>query len=165
MTRLSFEMKTFGLSTKKLKVPQHFTSTYTPWSSGAVYRVGKGFLRCFHAVLSELQMDLDDWTSLVPIVQSEPKNAPSPHWANTAPLTAFKGIPPWPQIYIFLHTDNDTSVTISDVQRERALNLSVLQDRDLQLKWNVNDTLESNRERSCIAAWKGKISNSLKETL
>ena len=51
-----FKNETLRLLTKGLRSPHHFTLPYSPWSNGAVDRLGKELLRVARAVLSELQM-------------------------------------------------------------------------------------------------------------
>lgn len=51
-----FKNETLRLVAKGLQVPHHFTLPYSPWSNGAVERLGKEMLRFFRSVVSELQM-------------------------------------------------------------------------------------------------------------
>ena len=65
-----FKSETVRAVTRGLKVPHHFTLTYTPWSNGAVQRLGKEPLRAFRSIVSELQMKFEEWPDLLPVVQS-----------------------------------------------------------------------------------------------
>lgn len=90
-------------------------------------------------------MDFDEWPSMVPLVQIALNNFPSPHRAHIAPLTAFTGMIAYPPISTFFRLETASPVTLSDVQRERALILVVLQERVSELHPHVQGTLQSNR--------------------
>eukprot|EP00171_Calliarthron_tuberculosum_P004016 IDg4016t1 len=45
---------------KALKVPHHFTLSYSPWINGAVEHLGKKLLRVFRSVCSELRLRPDE---------------------------------------------------------------------------------------------------------
>ena len=64
-----FKNETVRAVTRGLKVPHHFTLPYTPWSNGAVERLGKELLRVFRSIVSELQMKFEEWPDLLPVVQ------------------------------------------------------------------------------------------------
>jgi len=154
-----FRNETVRLVAKGLKVPHHFTLPYTPWSNGAVERLGKELLRVFRSVVSELQMDLKEWPDLMPLVQSALNNAPSPQRGNVAPITAFTGMEPSPPIATFLRTVTTKPVTLSEVQRERAINTEALTARVAELHPLVEETVRNNRQKSRDSASRGTLPN------
>lgn len=56
-----FRNDTIRLVSKRLKVPHHCRLPYTPWSNGAVGRLGKEFIQVFRSIVSDLQMYLQEW--------------------------------------------------------------------------------------------------------
>ena len=46
----------------------HFTAAYCPWSNGTVERLCRELIRCLRALLSEFQLPLRSWPSVLPIV-------------------------------------------------------------------------------------------------
>lgn len=47
---------------KSWEVSHHFFIPYSPWSNGAVERLGKEMIRVFRSVASELQLSPEEWT-------------------------------------------------------------------------------------------------------
>ena len=154
-----FRNETIRLLCKSLRVPHHFTLPYSPWSNGAVERLGKEILRALRALTSEFQMDFKEWTDLLPVIQSILNNSSSPHRMNVAPLTAFLGMKPTPPIASFLRTSTQKAVLVTDVIRQRAVNVEALQKACAELHPLVQDTLQKNRESSRHNASKGKLAN------
>jgi transposase InsO family protein len=154
-----FKNETVRLVSKGLKVPHHFTLPYTPWSNGAVERLGRELLRVFRAVASELQMRLEEWPDILPLVQSVLNNAPSPSRGNVAPLTAFTGQDPSPPISTFMRTETAKPVTMSQVQRERALNIEKLVAACAELHPMVQRDVQENRRRMRESRSAGKLPN------
>ena len=154
-----FRNETVRLVCKGLKVPHHFTLPNTPWSNGAVERLGKELIRVFRAALSELQLDLKEWPDLLPVVQSVLNNSPSPQRGNVAPITAYLGREPTPPIRTFLRSRNTKVVTIEEATQERLLSISTLKDRIAELHPFVQDMVRSMRERQRLATSKGQLPN------
>lgn len=117
----------------------HFALPHLPWSNGAVEKLGREILRIACALLSELQLRGDAWTDLLPMFQSVHKNTPSRHLANTAPLTAFTGLPSKPPISTFMSSEETRPVSIPEMTRESSINIEELQDvvDDLHPKVNI----------------------------
>lgn len=107
-----FKNETVRLVTRGLKVPHHFSLPYTLWSNGAVERLGKELVRTFRAMLSELQMRVEEWPDLLPVVQSALNNSPSPQRANVEPIKAFLGMKPTPPFATFLRTKTNSVLDI-----------------------------------------------------
>lgn len=154
-----FKNEAVRLVSKGLKVPHHFTLPYTPWSNGAVERLGKEVLRVFRSVCSELQLRPEEWTDLLPLIQSALNNAPSPQRGNVSPLTAFTGSDPTPPISTFIRSSTSTPVSITDVQRERSLNIAALLSKMADLHPIVQDSVQSGRERARKAMSRGSLPN------
>lgn len=143
-----FKNETVRMVCKNLKVPHHFTLPYSPWSNGAVERLGKELLRVLRSVCSEMQLRPEEWTDLLPLVQSALNNAPSPQRGNIPPLTAFTGLNPTPPISTFIRTSTCATVALSELQRERALNISILQSKMADLHPIVQGSVQSGREKT-----------------
>lgn len=154
-----FRNETLRLIAKGLKTTHHFTLPYSPWSNGAVERLGKEMLRVFRSIVSEFQMSLDEWPDLLPVVQSALNNAPSPSRGNISPITAFVGKEPTPPIATFLRTDSVKPITVTDAQRERLINVQALKDRVAELHPLVAESVRKNRQRSREAASAGTLPN------
>lgn len=84
-----FRNETVRLVGKGLKFPHHFKLPYKPWSTGAVELLCKELLRVFRAIVSELQIPLDEWPDPLRLVQSALNSSPSPQRGNVPPITAF----------------------------------------------------------------------------
>ena len=142
-------------------MPHHFTLPYAPWSNGGIERLGKELLRVFRSVVSELQMRLEEWPDLLPVVTSAFNNAPSPSRNNIPPITAFMGMDATPPIATFLRTETATLMTIEEMRHERLLTVQSLKNRISELHPVVQDALHKNRKRSRDAASRGKLPNFL----
>lgn len=154
-----FKNETVRLVSKGLKVPHHFTLPYSPWSNGAVERLGKELMRTFRSITSELQLRPDEWPDLLPLVQSVLNNAPSPQRGNISPVTAFTGMDASPPIATFYRSITSTTISISDLQSERAFNVEALRSKIAQLHPVVQDALKSNRERIRDSRSRGSLPN------
>lgn len=126
--RTHFKNETVRCLARSLKVPHHFTIPHTPWSYGAVERLGIEVLRSLGTDESELCLDLTEWPGLVPLVQSGLNNAPSAQRRNMAPITIFMGAEPFGPISSFMRRTNGKSVTPSAASLEKALSLSTVWD-------------------------------------
>lgn len=62
--------ETVRLVSKFFKIPHHFYIPYSPWSYGAVERMGKELLLVLRSVCNELQIRPEEWTDLLPFVKS-----------------------------------------------------------------------------------------------
>lgn len=89
-----FKNETLRLVSKHLKVSHHFTVVYCPWSNGAVLCLGRELIRVLQATFAELQMDQEELTDLIPIVQLVLNNSHLPQRGNVCPVTAFMGLDP-----------------------------------------------------------------------
>ena len=154
-----FKNETVRAVTRRLKVPHHFTLPFTPWSNGAVERLGKELLRVFQSIVSELQIKFEEWPDLLPVVQGALNNAPSPQRGNISPITCFLGRDPTPPIGTFLRTKNTEMVLLEDIDRERMLNVSLLKRRVSELHPMFGMELEANRRRKRQAASRGELPN------
>lgn len=154
-----FKNETLRRVSKGLRVPHHFTLPYTPWSNGAVERLGKELLRVFRAVCSELQLRPEEWPDLLPLVQSAINNAPSPQRADIPPVTAMTGMDATTPISTFYRSSKTLPVTVSDVARERVLNVDMLCKRVTELHPVIQDVLQDNRRRMRDRTSKGKLPN------
>ena len=81
-----FKNETLRLLAKGLKNNHHFTLPYSPWTNGAVERLGKEILRSARSLLSELKLPNDTWPDIIPVIQSSLNNSPSSHRLNISPL-------------------------------------------------------------------------------
>lgn len=154
-----FKNETIRSLTKSLKVPHHFTLPYKPWINGAVERLGKELLRTFRAIVSELQMEFDEWPDLLPIVHSTLNTAPSPQRGNVSPITAFTGLKPTPPISTFVRMITGSTVDLSDMEFERISNIENLLKICSELHPTVQSSLQSNRKRARDQGSSGKLAN------
>ena len=95
----------------------------------------------------------------MPLVQSALNNAPSPQRGNVAPITASTGMEPSPPLATFLRTVTTKPVTLSEVQRERAINTEALTARVAELHPLVEETVRNNRQKSRDSASRGTLPN------
>lgn len=154
-----FRNETVRLISKGLKVPHHFTLPYSPWSNGAVERLGRELLRVMRSVLSELQMPFTEWPDILPLVQSALNNSPSPQRGNISPFTAFMGREPTAPIATFLRNSTTKSVTVDATKLESLMNITQLKNRVAELHPIVENTLEKNRSIGRKNASRGKLPN------
>lgn len=154
-----FKNETIRQLAKGLRVPHHFTLPYSPWSNGGIERLGKELLRTFRAVVSELQMRVDEWADLLPVIQSALNNAPSPQRNNVSPITAFNGMEPSAPVNTFLRIETAKTMTIDEIVRERAIHVDELTKRMSDLHPVVHDALQENRARIRNATSKGTLPN------
>jgi len=154
-----FKNETVRKLSRALKVPHHFTLPHTPWSNGAVERLGKEILRTFRTAVSELQVPFSTWPDLVPLVQSALNNSLSPQRGNLAPITIFMGKEPSPPISTFWRRDTGTTVTIKAATRKRALNFGKVRDLVDNYRTAVGADLTRNRTRKRGTASRGTLPN------
>lgn len=62
--------------TRKFRSKKHFTTAYSAWSNGTVERVNRKILRSFKSLLSEWNLDPQDWPPIFDCVQSVLNQAP-----------------------------------------------------------------------------------------
>lgn len=153
-----FRNETVRMVTKTLRVPHHFTLPYTPWSNGAVERLGKEVIRTFRALVSEFQMDFSEWPDLLPI-QSALNNAPSPQRGNTPPITAFLGLEPTPPIATFIRTAKTQPMTVKAALLEKFVNIEALKTKIANQHSLVQSNLRRNHEASRSKDSKGQLPN------
>lgn len=136
------------------KGPHHFTLPYFPWSKEAVERLGKELVEDFCSITSELQMTYEEWSDLLPQVQSAHNNAPAPQHANIAPITEFKGMDLSPPISTYLRSSTTTVMLITDVQRKRMVQNPSLQSKIADLHPVVQNALQLDHHRiSKATSW------------
>lgn len=95
---MHFNNKTLGLLRKRLSAPHRFILPYSRWSNGAVKRLGKALLQMAQAILSELQIDFEEWHDIVLALHFAVDSASSSCKAKEAAITAFKVMTPTPLI-------------------------------------------------------------------
>lgn len=77
-----------------LEVPHHFTVAYAPWSNGTVERVNKEVNRMLRALSSEWKVNVEDWPTMIPTVNSVLNMTPSARLGGYTPAQAFIGATP-----------------------------------------------------------------------
>lgn len=92
-------------------------------SSASPRNCDVGFRRSFR----NWELEFEEWTDLLPLVQRTLHNARSPHSKNIAPITAFIGMDPSKPLSSFIRNETLESVTMKDVDLEPMLNVSNLQ--------------------------------------
>lgn len=154
-----FRNETICLVCKGLQVPHHFTLPYTPWSNGAVERLGKELFRVFRYVISELHIRPDEWPDLLLLVQSVLSTAPSPQRARLSPLKSMTGLTETPPVATLYRSSTTSAVTIDDVAREQTLNIDSPCATVSDLRRVIQDALWNNQERQRIQITKGQAPN------
>lgn len=146
----NFKNDTLRLVAKGLKVPHYFIVSYIPWSYGTVKLLRREFLRVFRSVISELQIGFEEWYDLLPIFQSVLNNFPSPQRVNVSLITALVGSKPTPPINTFIQSCTVSTIALSNLQFQRAFNISSLQNLCETLGGTIQSksTLETNRKQS-----------------
>ncbi len=152
-----FQNETVRLVSKGLRSPHHFTLPYTPWSNGAIERVGKEVLRIFRATLSELRMNRGEWPDLVPLLQSALNNAPSPQRRNFTPVEIFLGQEPTDPVQTFRLASTGAVVTLQDANLEIRKNLTLLKELVEKIHPVVSTSLQANRRRARESASRGEM--------
>ena len=152
-----FRNETVRRLTRDLRVPHHFTLPYTPWSNGAVERLGKEILRIFRATLSEYQMSHQEWPALVPLLQSALNNSPSPQRKNFSPVTIFTGLTPTLPLSSYELPSPGEIQTLDAVKLTRLLEVDKVRALLDDIHPLVAVTLETERERARKSQSRGKL--------
>lgn len=142
-----FRNETMRLLAKGMQCRHHFTLPYCPWSNGGIERLGKELLRTARAIISELQLRVDSWPDVIPVIQSALNLSPSPQRHNVCPLTAFTGQEPRPPISTIVRSDTAKPITMSDLQRERAIHIDELVKLMADMRPTIQTSLSENRRR------------------
>lgn len=104
-----------------------------------------------------MQLRLEEWTKLLPLVQSALNDALSLRRGNTSPLTTSTSLNPIPPVLTFIRTSTSATVILSDIQRERVLNISSLQFKTVDFRPIVQDSVQSSRERTQKTQFRGVL--------
>jgi transposase InsO family protein len=62
---------------RALGAQHHFVTAYTPWANGSVEVVNREILKCMKALLSERRLAIQDWPTLLPVVQAALNSMPA----------------------------------------------------------------------------------------
>lgn len=81
-------------------------------------------------------------------MQSAVQNYPSPERKNIALITNFTGMEPYKPISTFIRFETVESVTVSNIDRERLLNITNLQRNIEERYYMVNNAVHHNRSRN-----------------
>lgn len=154
-----FKNELLRLLARGLKCKHHFTHPYCPWINGAVERLGKGILWACRALMSDVQLRVDSWSDVLPMIQSIINHSPSPHQNNHTPVTAFTGLTPPPPVSTFIRSDTGIIVTIEDVHAERAVITANLIAHVADLNPIIHDAVTENRKRAREHSSKGLLPN------
>lgn len=96
---------------KGLCVPHHFTLPFTPWSNGALERLGKELLWVFGAIMLEHRFIYKEWPDLLPLVQIAINNGPPTKRAGVSPATSMTGLKSTPPISTFYFSKTQEVLT------------------------------------------------------
>lgn len=121
--------------------------------------LGKEPFRIFRAVTSELRLNGNEWPDLLSIVQSAIQNAPSIQRSNVPPVKAMRGIDASPLISKFYRSHLSKPVMVTDVSRERALNVEYTSDMVSDLHLVVRNAPPEYRKRLRGQVSKAKLPN------
>lgn len=106
---------------------------------------GEVLLRTERAVVSKLQLRVDSWPEILPLIQAALNLSPTSQRDNITPSTAFAGQPAQPPISTIVRSDMKKIVTIMQLQRESAPNITGLQELMDDLCPQVQTSLRDNR--------------------
>lgn len=154
-----FRNEVMRLLARGLKCKHHSTQAYCSWSYGAVERLGKEILRACRALIYELELHMDSWPDLVPIIQSIVNHSPSPQRSNIDPVTVFTRLPPPTPIKTFMQSDTSALVSVNDALVERAVNIKELISTMEKLRLIVHEAVSARRERAREHLSKGRLPN------
>ena len=104
---------------KALLAQHHFVLAYCPWANGTVEVVNRLVLRCFKALMSELKLPIDMWTSVTPLVQATLNMMPSNRLNGVAPVTAFTQLPATTPLTTMMHPRTKRDVTLDWVKEQQ----------------------------------------------
>lgn len=75
-------------------VNHHVTTPYCPWANGSAERMVQEVLRALRKLISEFQMNLRDWPSLLPMVQFSLNHFPRKQLGRRSPIEVAMGRKP-----------------------------------------------------------------------
>lgn len=154
-----FKNETIQRLTKGLKVPHHYWLPYKAWRNKPVERLGKEHLKVCRSITVELHMKAEEWSYLLPIVQTILNNSPSPQNRNIPLLTVSRSMKPTAPISMFMRSSVSAAVTVTDMQRERMINIPFLKQNITQIHSVVQVLLEISRNRAREVVLCEKLSN------
>ncbi len=82
----------------------HITTAYSPWANGTIEVVNRCVLRAVKTLSSEMKLQVDEWSLILPLVQGALNHQPASRLDGIAPVTAFMGLP---ASYVWIRTSND----------------------------------------------------------
>ena len=154
-----FRNDTVRLLTRGLRIPHHFTLPYTPWSNGAVERLGKKISRIFRATLSDYRMAESEWPSLVPLPQHALSSSPSARRKDFAPITISTGLKPTGPLLTMKIPSSRTIISIKEAELQINLETNKLQIFLDEIHPLVKIHIEKEREKERLHHSKGKLPN------
>lgn len=143
-----FKNDTVRRLSKGLNCRHHFTLPYTLWSNDRTKRLGKQLLRTAREIILDLQLRLESWPDLTPIVQGTTNTPPSKQRSSIAPIPEFTGLAPSTPISIILRFDTAKVVSLTNAQREKIISTSSRVDKMEKPQPIVQFILESYREQA-----------------
>ncbi|GMF50897.1 unnamed protein product [Phytophthora fragariaefolia] len=96
----------------------HFTTAYTPWKNGTVEVVNREVLKSVKTLLSERQLQVQDWPRVLPVVQAALNTMPADRLGGVTPLTAFTALPGGSQLRGIFHPCASLVSTVTWVEDE-----------------------------------------------
>ncbi|KAF0726127.1 hypothetical protein Ae201684P_020445 [Aphanomyces euteiches] len=88
-----FKNEVISALSQALSTQHHFSTAYSPWSNGTIEVLNRQLLRCVITMMIERQLQPNQWSCLVPAVQTALIHMPSDRIGGRAPVTAFTGLP------------------------------------------------------------------------
>eukprot|EP00737_Agarophyton_chilense_P004166 gb/GEZJ01005113.1/.p1 GENE.gb/GEZJ01005113.1/~~gb/GEZJ01005113.1/.p1 ORF type:complete len:487 (-),score=31.61 gb/GEZJ01005113.1/:1533-2993(-) len=104
-----------------LKARHHFTLLYCPCSNGSVEVVWRELLRTARATLSEFQLPLTAWPSVLPLIQSALNNSPTRRLNGNCPLTVFTGLQRDSPLSVIVKNHHVENVKCMESERRKAV--------------------------------------------
>lgn len=122
-------------------------------------RLSKEILRVCRALISELQLRVDSWPDLLPIIQSVLNHSPSGQRNNYAPVTVFTELAPSLPIATFLRSHTGAIVTVEQVKIDREVNTEKLVAHMADLHPVIHDAVTENPKGARHHLSKGHLPN------
>jgi hypothetical protein len=130
---------------ESLRINQHFTTAYTPWSNGTIEKLCKEVLRAIRALFTEFHLSFTRWPQVADVVLSELNQTPSKHRDGSAPVTAFTGLPTNSPLLAVLGTDICAMQSFIFVRAQQLSNIEALKQSFDEIHEALLDATSTNR--------------------
>lgn len=124
----NFKNQVVAVINGALHVHHHFTAPNNSHSNCTVERVCREVLRCCRALLSEFSIKENEWTLVLPIVQSVSNNKKLRSLGNHAPINVFSGLPVYNPLRLIVPPSSSKIMSTDEIRALKRLNVERLLD-------------------------------------